>query len=418
MSAKSAAAAGAVAGLALAAAIGFFWIAPPLVDARMNTVDPPPSEPVPEAARRLHETLFIADLHSDLLLWSRDPLRRYDRGHTDLPRLREGNTALQVFSVVTKVPFGQNYEQNDSTSDLITPLAVAQWPLDTWSDLHARALHQARRLRIAAERSGGSLVILRNREDLDRFVSRRASERDLVGALLALEGVHAMDGELTKLDALYDAGFRMMGLAHFFDNELAGSAHGLEKGGLTPLGRDAVRRMEALGIAVDLAHASPATIEDVLAIATRPVVVSHTGVRRTCPTNRNLSDDQLRAIAGNGAVVGIGVWPGATCGRSARHIARAIAHAVRVAGADHVALGSDFDGTTLTPFDAAGLPRLTGALLAEGLDEPTIRKVMGENVLRLLRETLPSATGIAERGRQRGALNPLPNKHRSHTFAR
>jgi len=147
--------------------------------------------------------------------------------------------------------------------------------------------------------------------------------------------------------------------------------------------------MEARGVLVDLAHASAATIDDVLAMARQPVAVSHTGVRGTCDNARNLSDGQLRAIAAKGGVVGIGFWPTATCGTDPRAIARAIAHAVRVAGPDHVALGSDFDGAVATPFDATGVPLVTEALLEAGLEEETVGRVMGGNVVRLLRATLP-----------------------------
>jgi membrane dipeptidase len=104
------------------------------------------------------------------------------------------------------------------------------------------------------------------------------------------------------------AGFRMIGLAHFFDNEFAGSAHGVEKYGLTEQGRALVRDMERRKILVDLAHASPKTIEDVTAMASRPVIFSHTGVRGTCDNRRNLSDEQLRKIAATGGVIGIGFW--------------------------------------------------------------------------------------------------------------
>jgi len=181
----------------------------------------------------------------------------------------------------------------------------------------------------------------------------------------------------------------MIGLAHFFDNEWAGSAHGIRKGGLTALGRKLVPALEERHILLDLAHASPAAIDEALALARRPVVVSHTGVKGTCDNVRNLSDDQLRRVAATGGVIGIGYWETAVCGHDERAIAAAIAHAVRVAGADHVGLGSDFDGAVTTPFDAAGLARVTQALMDAGLPEETIAKVMGRNVARLLVETLP-----------------------------
>lgn len=141
---------------------------------------------------------------------------------------------------------------------------------------------------------------------------------------------------------------------------------------------------------LDLAHASKKTIQDVLAMATRPVIVSHTGVKGTCDNNRNLSDEQLRAIARTGGVIGIGYWSTATCGRDAKAIARAIRHAVSVAGIDHVGLGSDYDGAVDAPFDVAGLAELTDALLAAGFEEGEIRKIAGENVLRVFKANLPA----------------------------
>ena len=140
---------------------------------------------------------------------------------------------------------------------------------------------------------------------------------------------------------------------------------------------------------IDIAHASPKTIDDILAMATRPVVVSHTGVKGTCDNNRNLSDDQLRRIAATGGVIGIGFWDTAICGEDAAAIARAIKYAASIAGVEHVALGSDFDGSVKVPFDASGVPLITEALIAEGFSDNDIALIMGGNVLRLLSEYLP-----------------------------
>jgi microsomal dipeptidase-like Zn-dependent dipeptidase len=190
----------------------------------------------------------------------------------------------------------------------------------------------------------------------------------------------------------------MMAPTHFFDTDLAGSAHGVARGGLTPKGREWLRLVEQRGILVDLAHASPAALDDALSLATRPLVVSHTGVRGTCDNTRNLSDAQLRGIARGGGVVGIGVWPTAVCGADADAIARAMRHAADVAGVDHVALGSDFDGAVSAPFDASGLPRVTDALLRAGFAEPEIAKLMGGNAVRVLRQVLPASAADAPAG--------------------
>ena len=142
---------------------------------------------------------------------------------------------------------------------------------------------------------------------------------------------------------------------------------------------------------VDVAHASSATIDDVLAIATRPVVASHTGVRGVADNARNLSDDHLRGIAASGGLIGIGFWSTASGGDDAEAIARSAKHATNVAGMDHVALGSDFDGGVQTPFDASGLVQVTDALLLAGFKDDEVAKVMGGNAIRVLRDCLPAA---------------------------
>lgn len=375
-----------VVALLLVAVAAAFVLLPRIVDQRMNKVVDAPHERVSEAARLLHAQLTVADMHADQLLWSRDLLERADHGHVDLPRMRAGNVALQVFSVVTKTPKNQNYDNNTGETDNITLLAIVQrWPMSAWSSLRARAVHQAVRLQDAVARSDGALVLITDRGSMDAFLARRTTNADTRAAMLAIEGLHALDGSLSSVDTLFAHGFRMMGLTHFFDNEVAASAHGVSHGGLTPLGRQVIARMETLGILVDLAHASPQTVSEALAIAKRPVVVSHTGVAATCPGPRNLTDDQLRAIAANGGVVGIGYWDAAVCTLGAASIAKAIRHAVNVAGIEHVGLGSDFDGATSTPFATDGLAEITQALMDQQFTPEEIGKIMGGNVIRLLR---------------------------------
>ena len=346
--------------------------------------------PISDRARALHARLFVADLHADTTLWNRDLLTRSNRGHVDVPRLVEGGVALQSFTIVTKTPRNMNIDRNTSETDNITLLALAQmWPVRTWRNLTERALYQASRVTDAATRSKGRLSVIRSAADLTSFEARRAADRTAVAAFIGVEGAHALSGDLGNLDRLHEAGVRMMAPTHFFDTEIGGSAHGVSRGGLTPLGRDWVAKMEARKMVIDLAHASADTIRDVLSLARRPVVVSHTGVRGTCDNQRNLSDDQLKAIATNGGVVGIGVWDTAVCGSDARSIAKAIRHAVSVAGIEHVAIGSDFDGAVTAPFDVTGFPQITQALLDAGFDDAQIEAVMGGNVRRVLKALLP-----------------------------
>ncbi|MEX6501311.1 dipeptidase [Pseudomonas zhanjiangensis] len=376
--------------LALLGAAIFFSL-PTLLDRRMNSVETPPPYPASAAAQRLHDRLFIADLHDDALLWQRDLLERHSYGHSDLPRLLEGRVALQVFSTVTKTPRGLNYQRNGADSDNITLLAIAQrWPRRTWTSLLQRALYQAQKLQRAADDSQGRLVLIRSRAELTAFIAAWQQDPRRVAALLATEGLHPLQGRLENVDRLYDAGFRIAGLTHFFDNEVGGSAHGLAKGGLTPLGRQVIARLEDKAMLIDLAHASRALIDDVLAVAKRPLLVSHTGVEGTCPGPRNLSDQHLRAIAASGGVIGIGYWDGAVCATSVAAIVQAIRYSVERVGVNHVALGSDFDGTVHTPFDTSGLAQLTQGLLDAGFNQDEIAAIMGGNVQRLLLASLPA----------------------------
>jgi len=373
----------------------FFGVVPGVVDRQLNTVVVTDTSPVSDAAKSLHQSLFVADMHADELLWGRDPLTLVDHGHVDIPRLQQGNVALQVFSAVTKTPRNQNYDQNTAETDNILLLAIAQrWPLKALRSLRERAVYQAQRLHDAQARSHGELTVITSREALAAFTDQRAANKKLVAGVLAIEGLHALDGKLESVDTLFAAGYRMMGLTHFFDNEVAASAHGVTHAGLTPFGKRVIARMDSLGIIVDLAHSSPNTITEVIAIATRPMVVSHTGVAATCPGPRNLTDDQLRAIAAKGGLIGIGYWDAAVCTLGTDPIVKSIMHAVQIMGVDHVALGSDFDGATHTPFDTRELSRITDGLLKAGLAPGDIAKVMGGNVLTFLMQALPSVRDV------------------------
>ncbi|OWP49536.1 dipeptidase [Pseudomonas nitroreducens] len=374
----------------LAVGLGIFFNLPGYLDRKMNTVASPPPYQASPAAQALHQALFVADLHDDALLWDRNLLDRHDHGHTDLPRLLEGHVGLQVFSTVTKTPRGLNYESNSADSDNITPLVIAQrWPARTWNSLLERALYQGELLDKAAADSQGKLTLVRSRDDLTRYLAAWQKDPRQLAGILATEGLHPLEGKLENLDRMYDAGFRIMGLTHFFDNEVGGSAHGLKKGGLTAFGREVIPRLEDRKMLIDLAHASRPLIDDVLAIARRPVIVSHTGVAGTCPGPRNLTDAHLRGIANTGGVIGIGYWDGAVCETSVQAIVKAMRYAADKVGVEHIALGSDFDGAVNAPFDTTGLAQLTEGLAKAGFSEQDIAAIMGGNVRRLLLESLP-----------------------------
>ena len=402
--------------LSVAAAVGLYWkfrsrgamravaILPPLacvvlsvvvgqsIGTILNPVASEPHGPVGDEALALHRESIVADLHADPLLFGRDLLERSEAGHVDIPRLLDGGVALQVFSLVTRAPLGYNEEATDpDRPDLITLFALTHfWPPSTYFSQRERVLYHAGRFEDMAARSDGRLRLVRDRGDLETLLAARRAGEQVVGGLLAIEGSHVLSSDFRdELDAFFARGLRMASLTHFFDNEFAGSVQGLEKGGLTMRGRELVAAFESRGIVIDLAHASHATIDDVLAIARRPVVFSHTGVAGTCDQYHNLRDEHVRAIAANGGVIGIGLWDTAVCGSTARHTIRAMRHVIDLVGDSHVGLGSDFDGYVRAHFDASGMPLLTQAMLDEGFEPDTIRRILGGNVLRVLRSGLP-----------------------------
>ena len=405
------------------------WAANPVVEK--------PPYNVPEEVEDLHNGLFIADLHADSLLWNPNLLNRHNYGHVDIPRLVEGNVALQIFSVVTKVPFGvKNNELNADDTDSITLLAIIQgWPIRTWGSLMQRAIFQADKLIKYTEKSrcevNGDclcedndtcsdnsvtctnvngvckninkkhLKLIKSLKDLDDLISERESDPKLVGALLAIEGAHVLKGNLDNLDKLYNKGYRMIGLTHFFDNEVGGSAHGMKKGGLEEFGKELIHKMKAKNMVIDLAHASPKLIEAVLREdwkypPTVPVIVSHTGVLGTCYDQRNMSDDAIKGIAKTGGIIGIGMFDEAVCNNTIENTANAIRYVVDLIdligleGVKYVAVGSDFDGGVKTPMDASGMALLTDALKNyQHFTDDQIRLIMGGNVERVLRKILP-----------------------------
>ena len=379
-----------------AAAVGFFGFLPGYVEGSMNQIDGQPLIAVSDEAKALHKTLEIVDLHSDTLMWDRDLNDKASRGHMDLPRLQDGNVALQLFSSVTKTPKGQNYDGNSDKTDNITLLTIAQLqPVKTWNSLVERSLYHAQKRDAQVAASNGALKAIDTASQVENLIVGRQKDARAIGAMLTIEGLHNLAGKASNLDRLYDAGFRMAGLTHFFDNELAGSMHGMEKGGLTPFGRDIVRRMEAKGMIVDIAHLSHKSVADVFAMATRPVVSSHGGVQATCKVNRNLTDDEVRGVAKTGGVVGIGYWEGAICATSPRAAAKAMKHVRDLVGIQYVALGSDYDGATTVRFDTSQLVQVTQALLDEGFTAEEIRAVMGGNALRVIRAGLVPRAGKA-----------------------
>ena len=372
-------------GLILAAAY-VFGVVVPQTDAKMNSVTEHAPYTISDKAKTLHNELYIADLHTDSLLWRRNPAKRWERGHVDLPRLQEGGVNFQVFSAVTKSPRGQNFDGNDASApDNITLLTLAQlWPMRTWGSLYERAVFQAQRLQKIESGTSNNIVIVRKASDMSQ-------PPGILVTLLLTEGSHPLEGKIENVKRLFNEGYRAMGLHHFFDNELGGSKHGRSHAGLTEFGRKAVLEMKRLGIIIDVAHSSDQTVRDVLELIPDPIFISHGGTVSHCPrsANRNLPDDILQDIAARGGLLGIGYFDGAICDISPKGIAKAIIDAVILMGPDAVALGSDYDGSVETSLDTSELAAITHELLNAGMDEELIRKVMGENARTFFTANLP-----------------------------
>ncbi len=356
---------------------------PRYVEAERNPIKAAgPYQISPEAQAIYSRLDFISDLHCDALLWGRSLNKRGDQGHVDFPRMREVNVALEMFTIVSKSPAGQNMQSNsEDTFDNITPLTIAKgegpW---NWFSLINRTLSQSAALSEFIENEGEKAIFIKSKADLQNLIEARKIDKEVIGAMLGIEGGHALEGTLENLDKVYDAGVRMLGPTHFFDNEFGGSAHGQNGAGLTEFGIKVINRMNELGIFIDLAHSSPAIVDDILSLSTKPVMVSHTGVRAVLDSQRNLSDEQIQKIAANGGIIGIAFFDMAVGTPELPNIIASIKHVRDLVGVEYVALGSDFDGSVAMPFDITGLPLIVEGLMNVGFSEEEIRAVMGENV--------------------------------------
>jgi microsomal dipeptidase-like Zn-dependent dipeptidase len=343
-------------------------------------------------AQKLHETLFIGDWHADSALWSRDLSIDNDHGHVDIPKLQKGNVALQMFTTVTKSPSGQNYDKNETnTRDNITTLAIVQgWPIKTWTSLYERAVFQSQKIHKLSEENPNDLMLIKSKLDLSSFLEKRKKNTTLIGGLIGTEGSHALDGDLENIKRLYNHGFRMMSLHHFFDNKLGGSLHGTTGDGLSPFGKNAVEIMQDLEIIIDVSHSSENVVKDVLKLSSRPLVVSHTGFNGHCESPRNISDELMKSIANKGGLIAIGYWDGAICDNSPKSVASALMFGIDLVGEDHLSLGSDFDGSITPGFDTSELVAITHWLIKLGATESQIRKIMGKNMLLFIQTYLPN----------------------------
>ncbi len=371
------------------------FIVQPTAEKSLNKVKDHKPYAISPEVQKLHDNLIIADWHSDSLLWARDLTKRSDYGHMDIPRLIEGNVAVQMFTAVTKSPKGQNYKKNTGEFDNITLLATLQlWPIATWTSLTERALYQAEKLHDFSDDTPEQLVVVKSRKELKEALAKRKAQKEkgkkgTVIGLLGIEGLHALDGKFENIEKLYDAGYRMMGFHHFFDNKLGGSLHGVSREGLTDFGRKAVRRLNELSVIIDVAHSSPAVVNDILEISTKPLVVSHTGVSGAFKSPRNISDSLMKKIAEKGGIIAIGYWDAAIGNISPGNLVKTIRYAIDLVGEDHVSLGSDFDGSTEVAFDTSEISVITQEMVKSGFSQNEISKVMGLNEVNFLIKNLP-----------------------------
>jgi membrane dipeptidase len=381
---------------------------------RSQTSQPAPADGVSGRAKQVHDRAIVLDTHADTTQrMVFDPrfniAERHGDGNIDIPRMRDGGMDALFFSIW--VP-----------SDVTGPIAVK------------RAFDQIDAVREAVRLHPDDLALATTAAEV-----RDAVKAGKIAALMGMEGGHMIDDDMRLLRIYAALGVRYMTLTHFKNNNWADSstdkpAHN----GLTAFGKDVVREMNRLGMMIDISHVADKTFYDVLALTTAPVVASHSSSRVIARHPRNMTDDMLRALAKNGGVVMInyhaaflseefrlesekqhgdvvtsmsamskkcGGNEACTTMESERidHEAMAkgtlpkvswekiiehIDHAVKVAGADHVGLGSDFDGATmpLGMEDVSKLPKITDALLKKGYSDADVEKIMGANLLRVMEQ--------------------------------
>ncbi|MBI4481469.1 MAG: membrane dipeptidase [Acidobacteria bacterium] len=368
-----------------------------------------PQESLPARAERLHREALVVDTHADtlqrVLFGGVDLGQRLSTGHLDLPRMKEGGLDAQFFAVWVDSVFSG-------------PVAIKQTLrlIDCVNQLVARYPDR--------------VVLARTAEEVEA-----AALSGRIAALMGIEGGHAIDDDLRVLRVFHGLGVRYMTLTWSNTNHWADSSGDKRvHGGLTEFGRQVVREMNRIGMIVDISHVSDETFYEVLRVTKQPVIASHSSCRALTQVPRNMTDDMLRALAKNGGVIGINFYSAfldsefarksreGDGGRRMRELARKyrgdpdrlaaeryklfenpssvpppplkvlidhIHHAVQVAGVDHVGLGSDFDGIDSAPRgmeDVTRLPQITSELLQRGYAEKEVRKILGENFLRVLRE--------------------------------
>ncbi len=319
------------------------------------------------------QTHVVIDAHCDTLQYVLQGKGSLGEGipgaHVDIPKLQAGHVNIQVFACWVPIP----YQRHGATT----------YALRLIETFHRQATLFADRF-----------MPITRREDVTRTL-----REGKVGGILSLEGAEPLDGVPETLGAFYRLGVRWLGLTWNFRNAVAdGVADARSGGGLTPFGVDVVHMCEELGIVVDVSHLSPAGVEDVLKVARGPVVASHSNARALFDHRRNLTDDQARAIAETGGVIGVTFVPNFLTNDPTQatldHVLDHIEHFVDVVGIDHVGIGSDFDGLGAdTPpprglEDAGQYQNIRAGLERRGFRPDEIAAIMGGNWARVLETVL------------------------------
>ncbi len=320
---------------------------------------------------QLHLDSIVFDGHCDFLHQTVRDERRFDErltiGCVDLPRLVDGGVTAQIFAI---------------------------W--DYWAQLPAEcsatveSLCQVDAFYAMVEQNEGRFLPATHAADIEK-----AKAEGKVAGILSLEGAEPLAGDIELLRIFYRLGVRNLGLTWDYRNQAGDGVGVAEPGGLTDYGRALVREANRLGMMIDIAHLPPQGVADVLHTTERPVIDSHANAHALCGHRRNLTDAQLDALAANGGVVCVAFVPGFIHSdpsqASLEGVLDHIDYIVRRIGIDHVGIGSDFDGydgTTRGLEDASHLPTLTAGLAARGYDEPSLRKILGLNLLRIFRQVV------------------------------
>jgi membrane dipeptidase len=315
-------------------------------------------------SQTLHSDAIVVDGHcdtlGDVLEGKRTLAERSALGHVDLPRLRAGGVTAQIFACFTPV-----HEYHRSAT---------RYAMRMLDGLH-----------LAIDAHPDQLLLATSAGDI-----RRAKAESKIAGILGLEGAEPLGDSLAVLRGFHRLGVRVLGLTWNFRNDVAdGVMEGRLAQGLSPFGLQVIEECNRLGVLIDVSHLAPAGLEDVLRVSQQPIIASHSNARALCDNPRNLSDAQIEAIAGHGGLIGV-TFVDAFLHRPASeaavdHVLEHIDYLVRIAGPDHVMLGSDFDGADMPQGleDATRYPVLTAGMAARGHSEAVIRGVLGQNFLRV-----------------------------------